>query len=43
VLAGFNDGRADEGVSSGPASLAGLELAGQRGERSDESIARGGA
>lgn len=27
VLAGFDDGRADEGVGAGPASLAGLELA----------------
>ena len=33
VLAGFNDGRAGEGVQAGPATLAGLELAKQRGDR----------
>jgi NADH-quinone oxidoreductase subunit E len=33
VLAGFNDGRGGEGVSAGPASLAGLELAKQRGDQ----------
>jgi NADH-quinone oxidoreductase subunit E len=32
VLAGFNDGRADEGVAAGPATLVGLELARERGE-----------
>ncbi|HVY10504.1 MAG TPA: NADH-quinone oxidoreductase subunit NuoE [Mycobacteriales bacterium] len=32
VLAGFNDGRADEGVAAGPATLVGLELAKERGE-----------
>lgn len=31
VLAGFPDGRADEGVSAGPASLAGLRLAREKG------------
>lgn len=31
VLAGFPDGRADEGVGAGPASLAGLALARSRG------------
>jgi NADH-quinone oxidoreductase subunit E len=31
VLAGFNDGRADEGPSAGPATLAGLEIARERG------------
>ena len=31
VLAGFEDGRADEGPSAGPASLAGLEIAAERG------------
>jgi NADH-quinone oxidoreductase subunit E len=31
VLAGFSDGRADEGPSAGPASLAGLELARENG------------
>jgi NADH-quinone oxidoreductase subunit E len=32
VLAGFYDGRADEGVAAGPASLEGLKLAHERGE-----------
>jgi NADH-quinone oxidoreductase subunit E len=32
VLAGFYDGRADEGVAAGPASLEGLKLAAERGE-----------
>jgi NADH-quinone oxidoreductase subunit E len=32
VLAGFPDGRANDGVSAGPASLIGLELAHQRGD-----------
>ncbi|MDR0960353.1 MAG: NADH-quinone oxidoreductase subunit NuoE [Propionibacteriaceae bacterium] len=31
VLAGFNDGRADEGVSAGEASLRGVEIARERG------------
>jgi NADH-quinone oxidoreductase subunit E len=31
VLAGFNDGRADEGPSAGPASLVGLSIARERG------------
>jgi NADH-quinone oxidoreductase subunit E len=31
VLAGFYDGRADEGVAAGPASLAGLELSREHG------------
>jgi NADH-quinone oxidoreductase subunit E len=31
VLAGFPDGRADEGPTAGPASLVGLELARERG------------
>jgi len=31
VLAGYNDGRADEGPSAGPASLVGLEIARERG------------
>ena len=30
VLAGFNDGRADEGPAAGPASLVGLEIARER-------------
>jgi NADH-quinone oxidoreductase subunit E len=33
VLAGFNDGRGAEGVSAGPASLVGLELAKARGDQ----------
>jgi NADH-quinone oxidoreductase subunit E len=32
VLAGFYDGRADEGTAAGPASLEGLKLANERGE-----------
>jgi NADH-quinone oxidoreductase subunit E len=32
VLAGFNDGRGAEGVAAGPATLAGLELAKERGD-----------
>jgi NADH-quinone oxidoreductase subunit E len=32
VLAGFNDGRANEGVQAGPPTLAGLELAKARGD-----------
>lgn len=31
VLAGFEDGRVDEGPAAGPASLAGLEIAAERG------------
>ncbi len=31
VLAGFEDGRVDEGPAAGPASLAGLEIARERG------------
>jgi len=33
VLAGFNDGRGSEGVTAGPPSLVGLELAKQRGDK----------
>jgi NADH-quinone oxidoreductase subunit E len=33
VLAGFNDGRADEGIAAGPATLVGLELARERGDK----------
>jgi NADH-quinone oxidoreductase subunit E len=33
VLAGFLDGRADEGVGAGPASLLGLRIAAERGWR----------
>ena len=36
VLAGFPDGRAVEGVQAGPATLAGLELAKQRGDLAPE-------
>jgi NADH-quinone oxidoreductase subunit E len=32
VLAGFYDGRADEGAAAGPATLVGLELAHERGD-----------
>ena len=31
MLAGFPDGRADEGAGAGPASLAGLRIARERG------------
>src|SRR5690606_37523432 len=33
VLAGFDDGRADEGVGAGPATLAGTRLAREQGWR----------
>ncbi|HWB66702.1 MAG TPA: NADH-quinone oxidoreductase subunit NuoE [Mycobacteriales bacterium] len=33
VLAGFYDGRADEGEAAGPATLAGLRLANDRGDK----------
>jgi NADH-quinone oxidoreductase subunit E len=33
VLAGFYDGRADEGAAAGPASLEGLKLANERGDK----------
>ncbi|MBV9485770.1 MAG: NADH-quinone oxidoreductase subunit NuoE [Frankiaceae bacterium] len=33
VLAGFYDGRADEGGAAGPASLEGLKLANERGDK----------
>jgi NADH-quinone oxidoreductase subunit E len=33
VLAGFYDGRADEGSAAGPATLEGLKLANQRGDK----------
>jgi NADH-quinone oxidoreductase subunit E len=36
VLAGFNDGRADEGPGAGPATLAGLELAREKGWRAPD-------
>jgi NADH-quinone oxidoreductase subunit E len=38
VLAGFSDGRADEGPSAGPASLAGLEI--YRRQQADERAGR---
>lgn len=37
VLAGFNDGRADEGPSAGPASLVGLEIAREHGWTAEEA------
>jgi NADH-quinone oxidoreductase subunit E len=40
VLAGFNDGRANEGVGAGPASLEGLRLAQKRGWTAPESDRR---
>jgi NADH-quinone oxidoreductase subunit E len=33
VLAGFNDGRANEGIAAGPATLEGLKLARERGDK----------
>ncbi|MDQ6524663.1 NADH-quinone oxidoreductase subunit NuoE [Nocardioides sp. LHD-245] len=39
VLAGFPDGRADEGPSAGPASLVGLEIARERGWRAPDPTA----
>ena len=36
VLAGFNDGRAGEGVQAGPSALVGLELAKLRGDTAPE-------
>ncbi|MDX6205669.1 MAG: NADH-quinone oxidoreductase subunit [Frankiales bacterium] len=39
VLAGFPDGRANDGVSAGPASLVGLELAHSRGDKAPSSTA----
>jgi NADH-quinone oxidoreductase subunit E len=36
VLAGFNDGRANEGVQAGPPTLFGLELAKTRGDTAPE-------
>ena len=36
VLAGFNDGLADEGPGAGPATLVGLELARERGWRAPD-------
>jgi NADH-quinone oxidoreductase subunit E len=41
VLAGFYDGRADEGPGAGPATLAGLMAAEERGERPDRGGDRG--
>ncbi|MDT0200696.1 NADH-quinone oxidoreductase subunit NuoE [Nocardioides sp. AE5] len=37
VLAGFPDGRADDGPAAGPASLAGLEIARERGWTADNA------
>jgi NADH-quinone oxidoreductase subunit E len=36
VLAGFNDGRADEGPGAGPETLAGLQLAREKGWRAPD-------
>ena len=41
VLAGFNDGLADEGPAAGPASLAGLEIARERGWKAPSGDASG--
>ncbi|MDN5794649.1 MAG: NADH-quinone oxidoreductase subunit NuoE [Intrasporangium sp.] len=41
VLAGFNDGRADEGVGAGPASLLGLQIAKEQGWRAPGDDAGG--
>jgi NADH-quinone oxidoreductase subunit E len=41
VLAGFNDGLADEGPSAGPASLVGLKIARERGWTAPDSDRRG--
>lgn len=43
VLAGFNDGRADEGPAAGPASLIGLEIAREEGWRAPASRTTDGA
>jgi NADH-quinone oxidoreductase subunit E len=43
VLAGFPDGRADEGVAAGPATLRGTLLAKERGWQAPEGRARGDA
>ncbi|MEV5003415.1 NADH-quinone oxidoreductase subunit NuoE [Nocardioides sp. LML1-1-1.1] len=40
VLAGFPDGRADEGPAAGPASVAGLEIARERGWTAPEPSAQ---
>jgi NADH-quinone oxidoreductase subunit E len=42
VLAGFPDGRADEGVGAGPATLTGLRLARERGWRAPDGSATDG-
>src|SRR4051794_36911588 len=43
VLAGFDDGRAHEGVGAGPATLEGLRLAKERGWTAPDSDRRGSA
>ncbi|GGF50965.1 NADH-quinone oxidoreductase subunit E [Marmoricola endophyticus] len=43
VLAGFPDGRVDEGPAAGPASLVGLALAGERGWSAPDADASGEA
>jgi NADH-quinone oxidoreductase subunit E len=42
VLAGFPDGRADEGPAAGPATLAGLEIARRNGWQAPEASDAGG-
>jgi len=42
VLAGFPDGRADEGPAAGPATLAGLEIARHNGWQAPAAAAAGG-
>ncbi len=41
ILAGFGDGQATDGPSAGPASLAGLELARERGWEAPQGAGRG--
>jgi NADH-quinone oxidoreductase subunit E len=43
VLAGYPDGRANEGPSAGPATLAGLRIARERGWRAPDRGSAGGA
>ncbi|MGY4719491.1 NADH-quinone oxidoreductase subunit NuoE [Naumannella cuiyingiana] len=42
VLAGFGDGRADQGPAAGPESLLGLEIANERGWHAPEAPGRAG-
>lgn len=43
VLAGFPDGRADEGPAAGPATLAGLEIFRRQQEQAPPATTKGGA